>query len=327
LADATNLDGKTRRGHRFGQMNHLLSGDDLIVWRLSEWPDGRVTWALTSKMPFYNSCGEIIGTLGISKNITAFKEAEEKVEQLHRQLLAFSRKQMMQSQPFDLNKIILNLNKMLERIIGEDIDLQCHFTAGLPRVQADIGMIEQVLVNLVVNARDAMPDGGQLVITTKSLTFNVPEDFSHSEGRPGAFVCLEVKDAGAGISPENLSRIFEPFFTTKDVGKGTGLGLATVYGIVKQHGGWIDVSSQVGAGSTFRIFLPALEGAGRASIEQTPQAGLPCGKETVLRVEEEASVRSVTRRLLERSGYHVLEAGSGPELCRTALPRRTSPAA
>jgi two-component system NtrC family sensor kinase len=242
--------------------------------------------------------------------------ASQRAASLTRQLLAFSRKQMMQSQPLDLNKIILNLNKMLERIMGEDIELQCHFTAGLPRVQADIGMIEQVLVNLVVNARDAMPDGGQLVITTQSLTFNVPEDFSHPEGRPGAFVCLEVKDAGAGISPENLSRIFEPFFTTKDVGKGTGLGLATAYGIVKQHGGWIDVSSQVGAGSAFRIFLPALEGAGRASIEQAPQAGLPCGKETVLLVEDEASVRSVTRRLLERSGYHVLEAGSGHEALR-----------
>jgi signal transduction histidine kinase len=260
----------------------------------------------------------------VGECLNEISAASERAANLTRQLLAFSRQQMMQSQPVDLNNVILNLKKMLERIIGEDIDLQCHYASALPPVQADIGMLEQVLVNLVVNARDAMPEGGQLFITTKPLTFDVADDPPHPEGRPGAFVCVTVQDTGTGISPENLPRIFDPFFTTKEAGKGTGLGLATVYGIVKQHQGWLDVSSQVGVGSTFKILLPALECARPASHDQTPEAGLPCGKETVLLVEDEQSVRSITRRHLERSGYHVLEAASGPEALKiweTAAPQ------
>jgi len=239
--------------------------------------------------------------------------ATQRAANLTRQLLMFSRKEVMQPKPVDLNNVIVNLNKMLARIIGEDIDLQYDYASALPLVQGDIGMLEQVLVNLVVNARDAMPEGGQLFITTKHLSFDVADDPSHPEARPGAFVCVTVKDTGTGISPENLPRIFDPFFTTKEVGKGTGLGLATVYGIVKQHGGWLDVSSQVGAGCTFKILLPALECARPVLADETPEVELPRGKETVLLVEDEESVRSITRRHLERSGYHVLEAGSGPQ--------------
>ncbi|MGA2174444.1 MAG: response regulator [Verrucomicrobiota bacterium] len=249
----------------------------------------------------------------VSECLSQVSAASERAANLTRQLLAFSRKQMMQSQPVDLDRVIMNLSKMLERIIGEDIELRCHYTSTLPLVQADIGMLEQVLVNLIVNARDAMPDGGQLLITTEQLTFGAGRDPSHPEARPGLFVCLTVKDTGTGISPENLSRIFDPFFTTKEVGKGTGLGLATVYGIVKQHQGWIEVSSQVGAGATFKIYLPALESARPASSQRTPEGKLPRGNETVLLVEDEEAVRSVTRLLLERFGYHVLEAASGPE--------------
>jgi len=249
----------------------------------------------------------------VTECLDQISAASERAANLTRQLLAFSRKQMMHSEPVDLDNVITNLSKMLERIIGEDIALRCHHTAALPLVRADIGMLEQVLVNLVVNARDAMPGGGQLHITTEQQTFEAGCDPSHPEARPGVFVCLTVKDTGTGISPENMPRIFEPFFTTKGVGKGTGLGLATVYGIVKQHQGWIEVSSQVGVGTTFRIYLAALECARPASNNRTPEAEPPRGNETILLVEDEESLRSITRLLLERFGYRVLEAGSGPE--------------
>jgi signal transduction histidine kinase/FixJ family two-component response regulator len=253
-----------------------------------------------------------------SSNVTGYFDqinaAAERAANLTRQLLAFSRKQMMHSQAVDLDYVIMNLSKMLERIIGEDIALRCRQSSALPLVKADIGMLEQVLVNLVVNARDAMPGGGQLQITTERITFEAGSDPIHPEARPGDFVCMSVKDTGAGISPRHMPRIFEPFFTTKEVGKGTGLGLATVYGIVKQHQGWIEVSSQVGAGTTFRIYLPALECACAASNHGMAEAGpAPRGNETVLLVEDDEAVRSVTQRLLERSGYRVLLAGSGPE--------------
>jgi CheY-like chemotaxis protein len=203
---------------------------------------------------------------------------------------------------------------MLERIIGEHIDLRCRHSSALPLVQADIGMLEQVLVNLVVNARDAMPGGGQLHITTEQVAFDAAPDPLHPEARPGKFVCLTVMDSGTGITPEHMPRIFEPFFTTKQVGKGTGLGLATVYGIVKQHQGWIEVSSQAGAGATFRIYLPALDCVRAASKNGAPEPEPPLrGKETVLLVEDDEALRSVTHLLLERCGYRVLDAGSGPE--------------
>jgi CheY-like chemotaxis protein len=211
----------------------------------------------------------------------------------------------------------LNLSKMLKRIIGENIDLKCHYAPALPMVQADIGMLEQALVNLVVNARDAMPDGGQLLITTERFTSVEGPTLAHPEARPGNFVCITVKDSGSGIAAENLPRIFEPFFTTKDVGKGTGLGLATVYGIVKQHEGWIEVSSQVGAGAIFQIFLQALECPVPEENDATQKPPeLPRGNETILLVEDEEAVRRVTRLILERCGYRVLEAGSGPEALR-----------
>jgi signal transduction histidine kinase/ActR/RegA family two-component response regulator len=237
--------------------------------------------------------------------------AADRAAKLTRQLLAFSRKQVMQSQPLNLSEVVSNTSKMLKRIIGEHIHLQCCCGSALPLTEADAGMLEQVLVNLVVNARDAMPRGGQLIIRTASKVFGPQEMRSHEEARPGHFVTLEVSDTGTGIAPEDLPHIFEPFFTTKEIGKGTGLGLATVYGIVKQHQGWIEVATQVGSGSTFTIFLPAIE----ASVPQKPavfeSAYLPGGHETILLVEDEDSVRLLTRRLLEQFGYTVHEASSG----------------
>ena len=259
----------------------------------------------------------------VAECLDQISAASERAANLTRQLLAFSRKQMMHSEAVDLDSVITNLSKMLERIIGEDIALRCHHTAVLPLVRADAGMLEQVLVNLVVNARDAMPGGGQLHISTETVTFEGGCDPAHPEARPGVFVCLTVKDTGTGISPENMPRIFEPFFTTKGVGKGTGLGLATVYGIIKQHQGWIEVSSQVGVGTTFKIYLQALECARPTAHNSTAEIEPPRGHETILMVEDEQALRSITRLLLERFGYHVLEAGSGPEALKvweTAAP-------
>jgi PAS domain S-box-containing protein len=239
--------------------------------------------------------------------------ASDRAANLTRQLLAFSRKQMMQSQPVNLTVVAANLTKMLNRIIGEDVELQCHYGEHLPFVQADVGMLDQVIINLAVNARDAMPRGGQLHITTAKFHSDAAYASTHAEARPGEFVALSVKDSGCGIPPEQLPRIFEPFYTTKELGKGTGLGLATVYGIVKQHQGWIEVDSQVGVGTTFTIILPAM--ANPPTVADAPEkAAKPRGgTETILLVEDEQAVRRSARFLLERFGYRVLEAASGPE--------------
>ncbi len=239
--------------------------------------------------------------------------ATDRAANLTRQLLAFSRKQIMQPKPVNLDEVIGNLTRMLNRIIGEDIQLQCKYATRLPFVQADVSMIEQVLFNLVVNARDAMPRGGQLQITTEMATVDETYCQSHPEARPGHFICLSVSDTGMGIPSESLPLIFEPFFTTKDPGKGTGLGLATVLGIVKQHQGRIEVSSRIDAGTTFKVFLPEVAppaGAKAAAPAESSERG---GTETILLVEDDQEVRAVTRRILERVGYRVHEATSGSE--------------
>ncbi|MCX6914435.1 MAG: PAS domain S-box protein, partial [Verrucomicrobia bacterium] len=244
------------------------------------------------------------------KQITA---ASERATNLTRQLLAFSRKQVMQSQPLVLNDVIADVTKMLKRIIGEHIDLQCRCGAQLPFVQADAGMIEQVLVNLAVNARDAMPHGGQLLITTEPVTFEETPGPAHPEARAGQFACLAVSDTGTGIAPEHLLRIFEPFFTTKEPGKGTGLGLATVYGIVQQHQGWIEVFTQPGAGTTFKIFLPVVPPPPRTPAAARAETKVSGGVETILLVEDDYAMRMVTRRVLESQGYQIYEATTARE--------------
>ncbi len=242
--------------------------------------------------------------------LTEITKATDRAATLTRQLLAFGRKQALRLEPINLNDVIGNLSKMLHRVIGEDIRLQCSYS-GPSFVQADVGMMEQVILNLVVNSRDAMPQGGALHIQTKAVQIgNVTFQLS-SEARSGEFICLSVADTGAGIAPENLGRIFEPFFTTKEVGKGTGLGLATVYGIVKQHHGWVNVTSRLGAGTTFEVFLPATPPpviAPGVALAETP---LRRGTERILLVEDDRDVRLVTRRTLESFGYQVTEAASG----------------
>ena len=240
-------------------------------------------------------------------------EASERAGNLTRQLLAFSRKQVLQPQPLVLNEVIANLTKMLKRVIGENIDLQCHYAASLPHVQADTSMMEQVILNLVVNARDAMPEGGQLRLGTEQLSFEETQTQVNPEARAGEFVCLLVGDTGIGIAPEIMPRIYEPFFTTKEVGKGTGLGLATVYGIVQQHKGWIEVSSQVGVGSTFKVFLPSIPTPARAAAASEVGADIRGGNELILLVEDDPGVRATTRQMLESKGYRIKEAASGRE--------------
>jgi len=237
--------------------------------------------------------------------------ASERAANLVRQLLMFSRKQVIQPKALDLNPVTNNLAKMLRRVIGEDVSLTIKPAPAPASVYADEGMMEQVMMNLAVNARDAMPKGGRLTIQVETATFDQASLPTHIDARPGNFVCLSVADNGCGIRPEDLPRIFEPFFTTKEVGRGTGLGLSTVYGIVKQHKGWIDVTSQAGVGTTLRIYLPRLQEQAAIAKKADPSVQPRGGTETILVVEDETPVRSLAKRLLERRGYRVLEAGSG----------------
>jgi PAS domain S-box-containing protein len=247
------------------------------------------------------------------ENLKQVVDAARRAANLTRQLLAFSRKQMLQPQTLNLNMVVATLVNMLNHVICEDIQLQCNYGAQHAFVHADPGMIEQVLMNLVVNARDAMPAGGRLVIGTEIISFDEDAARLNPEARPGVFACLSVSDTGSGIAPEHMARIFEPFFTTKEPGKGTGLGLATVYGILKQHLGWIEVASRPGAGSTFKVFLPTINAPSRQSPESRVEAPPRGGTETILLVEDDVHVRLLTRKALEAFGYRILEAASGPD--------------
>jgi PAS domain S-box-containing protein len=240
-------------------------------------------------------------------------QAAERAASLTRQLLTFSRRQLIQPKRLDMNKIVGNMTDMLGRILGEDVALQLNYSTAPATVEADAGMMEQVLLNLSVNARDAMPRGGQLSVRISIVEVNKDHVQRHPEARPGRFVCVSNTDTGTGIPPENLSRIFEPFFTTKEVGKGTGLGLATVYGIVKQHQGWVEVESTVGKGTSFRIFIPYVGEPQIPAEKPTTQIIVRGGTETILLVEDEKPVRELVARVLEKHGYCVLQASAGAE--------------
>ena len=239
--------------------------------------------------------------------------AAERAANLTRQLLTFSRKQIMQPKPLDLNCVMGNLVKMLGRVIGEDITLRLNCSEAPTLVRADESMVSQIVMNLAVNARDAMPKGGVLTIATQDVEISEAERRRHNEARSGEFVCLTMSDTGCGIQPEHLPRIFEPFFTTKELGAGTGLGLSTVYGIVKQHRGWIEVTSQANIGTSFHIFLPRAAGGGVAAENRGSESQPGGGHETILLVEDEKPVRRLARSILQRHGYRVLEAESGPQ--------------
>lgn len=241
--------------------------------------------------------------------------AAERAAGLTRQLLMFSRKNVMQPRPLDLRDVIGNMNKMLPRLLGETIKLEFCPPDELPLIQGDNGMIEQVIMNLSVNARDAMPLGGKLSIHVEPVYINTAYAAMHPDARPGNFVRLRVADNGCGMDTVTLGRIFEPFFTTKDVGKGTGLGLATVYGIVKQHDGWIEVNSELNVGTSFDVYFPASGqmASPQKKAEVAAIAPVVGGSETILIVEDEPILREMTRAILEACGYKILEAGNGRE--------------
>ncbi|HEX5222971.1 MAG TPA: PAS domain S-box protein, partial [Verrucomicrobiae bacterium] len=244
------------------------------------------------------------------ESILDIEKASRRAADLTRQLLMFGRRQAAQKANLDLNAIVTNITKMIQRILGEDIGIHISYAPRPLPVHADAGMMEQVLMNLAVNARDAMPGGGRLVIETALVELDGFAAAQRPQARPGRFACLSVSDTGRGIPPEILPRIFEPFFTTKDVGKGTGLGLATVFGIAQQHDGWINAYSEVGNGSTFRLYLPLQIVATNAETEVQP-GDVRGGTETILLVEDEQSLRVLTRDVLTRLGYRVLEATTG----------------
>ena len=238
--------------------------------------------------------------------------AAEKASALTRQLLAFSRRQMLQPEIIDLNEVIEGMAKMLPRLIGEDIDLRTVKSPNLKRVKADPSQIEQVVMNLVVNSRDAMPEGGKLTIETVDVFFG-PEDAAHHGVKPGGYALLAVSDTGVGMDAQTRAHIFEPFFTTKEVGRGTGLGLATVYGIVSQSNGYIWVYSEPEKGTTFKIYFPAtMESADAARISRHPQLTLT-GSESVLLVEDEEKLRELIEQVLTKQGYKVTTAATGDD--------------
>ena len=247
------------------------------------------------------------------EGVEEIKAAAERASNLTRQLLTFSRRGMPQVRVLDLAEVLSSISVLLRRLLGEDIALETRFARGLPQVQADRGMMEQVIMNLAVNARDAMPDGGRLLIELAVEEVDAGRAEARPGVEPGTFVSLTVTDTGCGIREDDLPHVFEPFFTTKDVGRGTGLGLSTVFGIVQQHRGWVEVSSTAGQGATFGVFLPAAPHSVAAPATQNRRAAPSQGTERILLVEDDLAVRPLTQMALERHGYSVIAADSGVE--------------
>ena len=254
--------------------------------------------------------------------VDEIRKAGERSAGLTRQLLAFSRQQVLAPRVLDLNAVVADTESMLRRLIGEDVRLAAVLAPDLWPVRADPGQVEQVVMNLAVNARDAMPRGGRLTIETRNVDLDEAYARTHPDARAGPHALLSVSDTGTGMPPEVRARIFEPFFTTKGLGKGTGLGLATVYGIVKQSGGHVAAYSEVGVGTTFKVYLPRVEKAFGGPKAKSGLLSPPRGTETVLLVEDEAGVRALTRHVLSRCGYEVLEAADGEEAMRVAAAHR-----
>lgn len=251
----------------------------------------------------------------LREDLEEIKRASERATSLTRQLLAFCRMEAQQQRVINLNDVVADLGKMLQRLIGENIDLATDLDPGLGTVKADPEQMEQLLMNLVINARDAMPQGGVLSIDTANVWLDENFTKQHVNLHPGPYVTLSISDTGIGMDGETQARIFEPFFTTKECGKGTGLGLSMVYGIVKQSQGHIEVSSESGGGSTFRIYLPVSNGPVKEPKVSPAPARDVChrGTETILLVEDDQIVRQVTRKMLQHRGYQVLEAGTPGE--------------
>jgi len=336
--------------------------------------DGRVSWALTSKMAWRDQAGNVIGTMGISRDITARKRMEDQLFQsqkmetvgklaggvahefnsiltaiicqsellledlpagsplaenateirsaaeraavLTRQLLAYGRKQFLQPEILDLNAVLAGLASALRHLLGPGADVRLAPAAGLKAVKVDAGQLEQVIMNLAMNAADAMPNGGQFTLETANVTLDQEYVSRFPELKAGEYVMLAITDTGMGMSEEVKARVFEPFFTTKDVGQGTGLGLSTCYGILKQSGGHISVYSELARGATFKIYLPQVEPLAKIPLQRLASPDLPRGTETILLVEDDPALREMAATLLERLGYTVLAAANGVEALR-----------
>jgi PAS domain S-box-containing protein len=259
----------------------------------------------------------------IYNDIQGIQKTAERAADLTRQLLAFARRQMVELRVLNLNDLILNMGKMLPRLIGEDVELVMLPSPNLGMVKIDPSQFEQVVVNLVVNARDAMPEGGKLTLETANVTLDWAYTQNHAEVIPGEYVMLAVSDTGTGIPHNIQSHIFEPFFTTKEVDRGTGLGLATCFGIIKQSDGHIWVYSEPGQGTTFKVYLPRIvEPETPSPFARTGYIDLPRGDETILLVEDEAALRDLSARMLQQQGYNVLEAANGDEALRVIQTHR-----
>ena len=246
-------------------------------------------------------------------DLQEIREAAQRASSLTRQLLAFSRRQVLDPQDVSLDEVVPEILGMLRRVLGENVHISTRLASEEVEIAIDPTQLDQILVNLAVNARDAMPDGGRLTLQTRPVVLAEP----YPGGRPGRHALLEVTDTGCGMAEETQALVFEPFYTTKDPGKGTGLGLATVHGIVRQSGGHIEVTSEIGAGTTFRLYFPETSGKAPRAAPAPPEAGaLPRGEETVLVVEDEEAVRRVTARVLREAGYRVLTADDGPGAAR-----------
>jgi signal transduction histidine kinase/DNA-binding response OmpR family regulator len=249
----------------------------------------------------------------LTENATEIRSAAHRAASLTRQLLAYGRKQMLRPETLDLNRILAGMGGIFQHLMGGDVDTRILPAPGLHAVKADAGQVEQVILNMAMNARDAMVNGGKLTLETANVSFDEESVGRYPELKPGDYVMLAITDTGTGMTPEVKARIFEPFFTTKDVGQGTGLGLSTCYGIIKQSGGHISVYSEPGQGATFKIYLPQVETQAKNSPPRPEAQGLPRGTETILLVEDETTLREMAAKLLRRLGYTVLVAANGVE--------------
>ena len=281
---------------------------------------GGVAHDFSNLLTVINGYGELLQTMMRPEDmrramLEGIVDAGKRAASLNRQLLTFSRRQVVEPRVLDINVVVVEAERMLGRLIGEDIRLVTLLDPALACVKADAGQIGQVIMNLAVNARDAMPTGGTLTIETANVELDDAMAARHPDAAPGPYVMLGVTDTGVGMSPDVLARIFEPFFTTKSPGKGTGLGLATVRTIAEESGALLQVDSAPGLGSTFRLYLPALP-ATAATERPVADAEMPRGTETILLAEDDVAVRSLTRRILEQFGYTVLGASGGADAIR-----------
>src|SRR5262249_35947741 len=298
---------RLRQSQKMAVVGHLTGGGGPDLHNLPTIIGGPYEQLLTSLPP----------DAPMRDALCQIRSASTRAASLTRQLLAFSRKQVVEPKILDLNTHVRDTEKMIRRLVGEDVSLQTSLAPGLSQVKVDPGQIDQVILNLVVNARDAMPKGGRLTIKTFNVAHNKKFSKTCPDSTPGSYVALAVNDTGCGMTSDVRARIFEPFFTTKSQGKGTGLGLTVVHGIVKQNGGYIVVDSEPGHGTTFKVYLPAAQGRSTRIGQVEPDTDAR-GCETVLLVEDEDTLRSLGAVVLETYGYNVLSAADGEEALRLA---------